>query len=140
LRCDILKSAGEDKSKACATAAEPCFRRESGLLALLLLAWIVPRGNIYWITYFAEPCFLLLPGGGGGGLLHLYECHRQAITEAAAFGASSPDFWETSYFELLAHLNIVDFPVYLHPILLGALSYLTIEVVLRVGFVSETKA
>ena len=105
-----------------------------GLLALGL-AWVVPRGNIYWITYFAGTLF-----ASAWGPVAFMSVWSSRITEAAAFWGIIAGFAGNIICRTLALLGIVDFPVYLHPILLGGLlSYITIELVLRNGVVSETE-
>jgi Na+/proline symporter len=128
---DILQTAGEDQRKL---RHSRLAMLAVGLLALLL-AWIVPRGNIYWITYFAGTLF-----ASAWGPVAFMSVWSKRITEAAAFWGIIAGFLGNIVFRTLAHLNIIDFPVYLHPILMGGLlSYITIEVVLRLGSVSETE-
>lgn len=126
---DILRKAGSDHQQLVRSRMAMLI---VGLVALGL-AWIVPRGNIYWITYFAGTLF-----ASAWGPVAFMSVWSKRITEAAAFWGIITGFLGNIFFRTLAHLEVVDFPVILHPILLGALlSYVTIEVVLRFGTVSE---
>ena len=126
---DILRKVGSDHQQL---VRSPMAMLIVGLVALGL-AWIVPRGNIYWITYFAGTLF-----ASAWGPVAFMSVWSKRITEAAAFWGIIAGFLGNIFFRTLAHLEVVDFPVILHPILLGALlSYVTIEVVLRFGTVSE---
>ena len=49
-------------------------------LVALVLAWLVPRGNIYWITYFAGTLF-----ASAWGPVSFMSVWSRRITEAAAF-------------------------------------------------------
>jgi sodium/pantothenate symporter len=103
-----------------------------GLLALAL-ALVVPRGNIYWITYFAGTLF-----ASAWGPVAFMSIWSKRITEPAAFWGIFTGFVTNLGARTLAQLGLVDFPIYLHPIVVGALvSYITIELVIRFSHVSE---
>jgi sodium/pantothenate symporter len=126
---DVLKSPGDDHQQL--------VRSRIAMLAVGLvalgLAWVVPRGNIYWITYFAGTLF-----ASAWGPVAFMSVWSRRITESAAFWGIIAGFLGNLVARTLALLDIVDFPMYLHPILLGGLlSYLTIEVVLRFSQVSD---
>ncbi len=126
---DVLPASGDDHQQLVRSRIVMLI---VGLVALGL-AWVIPRGNIYWITYFAGTLF-----ASAWGPVAFMSVWSKRITEAAAFWGIIAGFTGNIICRTLAHLDIVDFPVYLHPILLGGLlSYITIEVVLRFGTVTE---
>jgi len=101
-------------------------------LVALILAWFVPQGYLYWIVYFVGTLF-----ASSWGPVAFMSVWSRRITEAAAFWGIITGLLGNIGASLLKVLDIVDLPVILDPILIGALiSYLTIEIVSRVGVVT----
>ena len=102
-------------------------------LAALALAWALPEGKLFWITYFAGTLF-----ASCWGPIAFMSVWSDRVTEAAAFWGIIAGLAGNLVTNAVALLGWADLPVYLDPILVGALlSYLTIEVVLRRGRVTE---
>jgi sodium/pantothenate symporter len=102
-------------------------------LAALALAVLVPEGRLYWITYFAGTLF-----ASSWGPVAFMSVWSRRITEAAAFWGIIAGLLGNLLTNGLALLRLVDLPVVLDPILVGALvSYLTIEAVSSRGRVRE---
>lgn len=101
-------------------------------LIVIVLALVVPR-NIFWITYFAGPVF-----ASSWGVVAFMSIWSQRITEAGAFWGMVAGFLGNIAVNLLALLGGTELPVYLDPILVGAvLSFLTVMTVSRAGTVSD---
>jgi sodium/pantothenate symporter len=102
-------------------------------LAALTLAWLVPKGYLYWITYFAGTLFA--SAWGPVGLMSVWS---RRITEDAAFWGIIAGLLGNIAASLLDLLEIVKLPAILNPILLGVLlSYITVVLVSRKGIVTQ---
>jgi Na+/proline symporter len=103
----------------------------ASLIALAISA-VVPEGNIFWITYFVGTLY-----ASAWGPMALMSVWSRRITEGAAFWGIVSGMLGNILARVLDLLNIVDLPVYLHPILLGGLlSYVVIEICIARGEVS----
>lgn len=102
-------------------------------LAALALAWIVPEGKLFWLTYFAGTLF-----ASCWGPVAFMSVWSSRITEAGAFWGIIAGFLGNLATNGMILLGPFEWPVILDPILVGAvLSYVTIELVSRRGLVSE---
>ena len=102
-------------------------------LAALALAWILPQGKLFWITYFAGTLF-----ASSWGPVAFMSVWSRRITEAGAFWGIIAGLLGNIGTNGLALLNMVDLPVFFDPILVGVvLSYVTVELVSWRGRVSE---
>lgn len=100
-------------------------------LIVIVLALAVPR-NIFWITYFAGPVF-----ASSWGIVAFMSVWSKRITEAGAFWGMVTGFLGNIATNLLSLLGGVELPVYLDPILTGAvISFLTVITVSGTGTVS----
>lgn len=125
---DIFPSKGDDHQQLVRSRVIMLI---VGLVALLL-AWIVPTGNIYWITYFAGTLF-----ASAWGPVAFMSVWSRRITEAAAFWGIIAGFLANITARTIDLLGLIEIPDWSHPILLGALaSYLVIELIIRQGEVS----
>jgi len=96
-------------------------------LAALTLAWFVPKGYLYWITYFAGTLF-----ASAWGPVALMSVWSRRITEGAAFWGIIAGLLGNIAASLLDLMEIVELPAILNPILLGVLlSYITVVLVSR---------
>jgi Na+/proline symporter len=101
-------------------------------LTALVIAGIVPQGNIFWITYFVGTLY-----ASSWGPVAFMSVWSKRITEGAAFWGIISGLLGNAVARALSMLGYVDLPVYFHPIVIGAvLSYLTIEIVISRGTVS----
>ena len=129
---DVFPAAGSDHEKLVRSRVVMLIVG----LAALALAWAVPRGNIYWITYFAGTLFA--SAWGPVGFMSVWS---RRITEAAAFWGIIAGFLGNIVARALDMSGAIDLPVYAHPILLGALlSYLVIELVILRSVVTPHEA
>ncbi len=102
-----------------------------GLVTLVLAYFVPPR--ILWITYFVAGVY-----ASSWGAVAFMSVWSRRITASAAFWGIIVGFVGNALLSLLKLLDIVTLPVYLHPIVVGAvLSLLTILVVSRLGIVSD---
>jgi sodium/pantothenate symporter len=102
-----------------------------GLVTLVMAYFIPPR--ILWITYFVAGVY-----ASSWGPVAFMSVWSRRITAAAAFWGMVVGFASNVLVGLVKQLEIVSLPVYLHPIVVGAvLSLLTILVVSRFSSVSE---
>ncbi len=102
-------------------------------LGALALAWLLPQGKLFWITYFAGTLF-----ASSWGPVAFMSVWSRRITEAGAFWGIIAGLLGNVVTNVLALLQIVDLPVIFDPILVGVvLSYLTVEAVSFGGRVSE---
>lgn len=102
-------------------------------LAALAVAYVLPEGKLFWITYFAGTLF-----ASSWGPVAFMSVWSKRITESGAFWGIIAGLLGNLVTNSLALLQIVDLPVYLDPILVGVvLSYITVELVSRGGIVSE---
>lgn len=102
-------------------------------LAALALAWALPEGRLFWITYFAGTLF-----ASCWGAVAFMSVWSDRITEAGAFWGIIAGLAGNLVTNAVALLGWVDLPVILDPILVGAvLSYLVVEAVSRAGRVSD---
>lgn len=100
-------------------------------LVVIVLALAVPR-NIFWITYFAGPVF-----ASSWGIVAFMSVWSKRITEAGAFWGMVTGFLGNIATNLLSLLGGVELPVYMDPILTGAvISFLTVITVSGTGAVS----
>jgi len=102
-------------------------------LAALTLAWAVPEGKLFWLTYFAGTLF-----ASCWGPVAFMSIWSSRITEAAAFWGIIAGFLGNLATNGVILLGLFDLPAIADPILVGALlSYVVIEIVSRRGQVSE---
>jgi Na+/proline symporter len=102
-------------------------------LAALLIAYLLPEGKLFWITYFAGTLF-----ASSWGPVAFMSVWSSRITESGAFWGIIVGLLGNVVTNALALLHIVDLPVILDPILVGvALSYITVELVSLKTTVSE---
>ncbi|NCF61964.1 MAG: sodium:solute symporter family protein [Gammaproteobacteria bacterium] len=102
-------------------------------LAALAIAFLLPEGQLFWITYFAGTLF-----ASSWGPVAFMSVWSNRITEAGAFWGIIAGLLGNVVTNIIALLRIVDLPVILDPILVGVfLSYLTIEIVSFRGKVSD---
>ena len=102
-------------------------------LAALTIAYLLPEGKLFWITYFAGTLF-----ASSWGPVAFMSVWSSQITESGAFWGIIAGLLGNVVTNALALLHIVDLPVILDPILVGvALSYVTVELVSRKTTVSE---
>ena len=102
-------------------------------LAALTIAYLLPEGKLFWITYFAGTLF-----ASSWGPVAFMSVWSSRITESGAFWGIIAGLLGNVVTNALALLNIVDLPVILDPILVGvALSYITVEIVSLKTTVSE---
>ena len=101
-------------------------------LCVLVTALLVD-GKIFWITYFAGPVF-----ASSWGLVAFMAIWSQRITEAGAFWGMIAGFLGNIGANLLMLIGGISLPVYLDPILIGAVfSLAVILVVSKSGTVSQ---
>jgi len=101
-------------------------------LCVLVTALLVD-GKIFWITYFAGPVF-----ASSWGLVAFMAIWSQRITEAGAFWGMIAGFLGNIGANLLMLIGGISLPVYLDPILIGAVfSLAVILVVSKAGTVSQ---
>ena len=102
-------------------------------LAALTIAYLLPEGKLFWITYFAGTLF-----ASSWGPVAFMSVWSSRITESGAFWGIIAGLLGNVVTNALALLHIVDLPVILDPILVGvALSYITVELVSRNTTVSD---
>jgi sodium/pantothenate symporter len=102
-------------------------------LAALALAWAVPEGRLFWITYFAGTLF-----ASCWGPVAFMSVWSRRITEAGAFWGILAGLAGNLATNVAALLGWVELPVWADPILVGALLSLAVVVgVSRRGRVSE---
>ena len=102
-------------------------------LAALALAWAIPEGRLFWITYFAGTLF-----ASCWGPVAFMSVWSSRITEAGAFWGIIAGLAGNLVTNSAALLGLVDLPVILDPILVGAvLSYAVVVIVSRAGRVSD---
>ncbi len=102
-------------------------------LAALTIAYLLPEGKLFWITYFAGTLF-----ASSWGPVAFMSVWSSRITESGAFWGIIAGLLGNVVTNALALLHIVDLPVILDPILVGvALSYITVELVSLKTVVSE---
>ena len=122
---------GDDKKRLRASRYAVFFM---GLFALAL-AWFVPQGYVYWITYFAGTLF-----ASSWGPVAFMSVWSKRITEAGAFWGIVAGLLGNIGANLVSLLGIIELPVIFDPILVGVvLSYVTVEVVSSFGAVSQTE-
>jgi sodium/pantothenate symporter len=101
-------------------------------IVALLLASVIPQGKLFWITYFVGTLY-----ASSWGPVAFMSVWSRRITEGAAFWGIIAGFLGNVIARTASTFGYVDLPVYLHPIVIGALlSYITIELVIRRGHVS----
>ena len=102
-------------------------------LAALAIAFALPEGKLFWITYFAGTLF-----ASSWGPVAFMSVWSSRITESGAFWGIIVGLLGNLVTHSLSLLGIVDLPVYLDPILVGfVLSYVTIEAVSIKGRVTD---
>ena len=102
-------------------------------MTALAIASLVPQGNLFWITYFVGTLY-----ASSWGPVAFMSIWSRRITEGAAFWGIIVGLVGNALARLLSMLGYVELPVYLHPIVVGAvLSYITIEIVISRGRVSD---
>jgi sodium/pantothenate symporter len=110
-------------------------RRAMFMLSLMALAvaYALPEGKLFWITYFAGTLF-----ASSWGPVAFMSVWSTRITEAGAFWGIIVGLLGNLVTNSLALLKIVDLPVFLDPILVGVvLSYITVELVSLRGKVTQ---
>ncbi|MGD8577835.1 MAG: sodium:solute symporter family protein [Lysobacterales bacterium] len=101
-------------------------------MAALVLAWALPEGKLFWITYFAGTLF-----ASCWGPVAFLSVWSSRITEAGAFWGILAGLAGNLVTNAVALLGWAELPVILDPILVGAaLSYVVTEVVSRRGRVT----
>jgi sodium/pantothenate symporter len=126
---DIFPGKHNDDKKQLSLSRQAMF--VCSLIALAL-AWLVPQGYIFWLTYFAGTLF-----ASAWGPMGFMSVWSKRITEAGAFWGIIAGLAGNIGTNLVIVLSNIDLPEILNPILVGAvLSYLTIEVVSRSGNVT----
>ncbi len=99
----------------------------------LIIAWLLPEGKLFWVSYFAGTLF-----ASSWGPVAFMSVWSRRITEAGAFWGIIAGLVGNVLTNVLLLLRVVDLPVILDPILVGVvLSYVTIELVSSNGVVSE---
>lgn len=127
----FVRHGGDDKKRLRASRYAVFFM---GLVALAL-AWFVPQGYVYWITYFAGTLF-----ASSWGPVAFMSVWSKRITEGGAFWGIVAGLLGNIGANLVSLLGIIELPVIFDPILVGVvLSYFTVEVVSRFGVVSRTE-
>jgi Na+/proline symporter len=102
-------------------------------VAALAIASLVPQGNLFWITYFVGTLY-----ASSWGPVAFMSVWSSRITEGAAFWGIIMGLLGNVVARGLGMFGVVELPVYLHPILIGALlSYITIEFVISRSTVSQ---
>ena len=102
-------------------------------MTALVVASLVPQGKLFWITYFVGTLY-----ASSWGPVAFMSVWSRRITEAAAFWGIITGLLGNVLARGASMLGWVDLPVYLHPIVIGAvLSYATIELLNWRGTVSE---
>ena len=102
-------------------------------LVALAVAYALPEGKLFWITYFAGTLF-----ASSWGPVAFMSVWSTRITEAGAFWGIIAGLLGNLLTNSLALLRIVDLPVLLDPILVGVVvSYVTVELVSLGGKVTE---
>lgn len=100
---------------------------------LVLITALIVDGKIFWITYFAGPVF-----ASSWGLVAFMSIWSKRITEAGAFWGMIGGFLGNIGANLLSLVWNIELPVYLDPILVGAvISLVIILFVSNSGEVSE---
>ena len=98
----------------------------------LVIAYLLPQGKLFWVTYFAGTLF-----ASSWGPVAFMSVWSKRITEAGAFWGIIAGLLGNIVTNTLALLNVVDLPVFLDPILVGVVvSYITVELVSRYSTVS----
>jgi sodium/pantothenate symporter len=127
---DIFPARHNDDKKQLSLSRQAMF--VCSLIALAL-AWLVPQGYIFWLTYFAGTLF-----ASAWGPMGFMSVWSKRITEAGAFWGIIAGLAGNIGTNLVIVLSDIDLPEILNPILVGAvLSYLTIEVVSWSGNVTQ---
>ncbi len=99
----------------------------------LIIAWLLPEGRLFWVTYFAGTLF-----ASSWGPVAFMSVWSKRITEAGAFWGIIAGLLGNVLTNVLLLLRVVDLPVILDPILVGVvLSYVTVELVSSKSVVSE---
>ncbi len=111
---DILKLPGDASSQLRVTRLTMLVIG----VAVIILALTLPS-NIFWITYFAGPLF-----ASSWGAVAFMSIWSSRITEAGAFWGMAMGFGVNVAMNLLAIANVVSWPVFLDPILIGGLASL----------------
>ena len=102
-------------------------------LAALTIAYLLPEGKLFWITYFAGTLF-----ASSWGPVAFMSVWSSRITESGAFWGIIAGLLGNVVTNSLTLLGIVDLPVIFDPILVGVvLSYVTVELVSLKTTVSE---
>jgi len=104
------KEAGDERDKL-------KFSRLMMLIASLsvLLVCLLIEQNIFWLTFFAGTVF-----ASAWGPVALMSIGSSRVTESAAFWGIISGFLGNTIPKLLTVLELIELPVYLDPILLGA--------------------
>ncbi len=127
---DILEPPDPDDPRSLGQSRRAMFGVS---LAALLIAYLLPEGRLFWITYFAGTLF-----ASSWGPVAFMSVWSRRVTEAGAFWGIIAGLAGNLLFNAISVLGLADLPVYLNPILVGViLSYLTIEGVSARGRVSE---
>jgi Na+/proline symporter len=101
-------------------------------MVALAVAYLMPEGKLFWITYFAGTLF-----ASSWGPVALMSVWSKRITESGAFWGIIVGLLGNVVTNSLSLLNIVVLPAILDPILVGVvLSYITVELVSFRGKVS----
>ena len=102
-------------------------------LAALTIAYLLPEGKLFWITYFAGTLF-----ASSWGPVAFMSVWSSRITESGAFWGIIAGLLGNVVTNSLTLFGTVDLPVIFDPILVGVvLSYVTVELVSLKTTVSE---
>jgi len=102
-----------------------------GIVALVIAILAPP--NIFWITTFVAQAFAAC-----WGPVAFMSIWSKSITESGAFWGMVAGILTCVVLQLMSMLGVLSMPVYLHPILIGAvISYLTIVIVSRGGSMTD---
>ena len=117
---DILHERGTDER------AKLKFSRQMMLLAsvAILIVCLSIEQNIFWLTYFAGTLF-----ASAWGPVALMSVWSDRITASAAFWGITCGFLGNAVPKLFDSMNLIELPVYLDPILVGAVISLVVVLV-----------
>jgi len=113
------------------------FSRQMMLVAgiLILIASLSLEQNILWFTYFAGTLF-----ASAWGPVAIMSVWSTQITASAAFWGITSGFLGNSIPKLLVSLDVIELPVYLDPIVIGAvISLAVVLIVSRNTTVTDTE-
>lgn len=128
---DILHEKGKEKRDRLK------FSRQMMLIAsvAILIVCLTTEQNIFWFTYFAATMF-----ASAWGPVALMSVWNDRITASAAFWGITCGFLGNAIPKLLTVMGLIDMPVYLDPIVIGAaFSLMVVIIVMSKTKVTETE-